>query len=117
MHWRKRRIDQGTRGRHRGTAYVHFSKARGSVDNPAPPDGLAAAQQPVDSPWTTRRPPPDHRSAVAHELHRLWGQPVLDEKHLIQPEEQRQERSFLVMTKNLRARELLQDRLSPVFVT
>jgi len=46
------------------------------VDNPASPDsGLAAAQLPVDSPWTTRRPPPARRSAVAHEPHRL-SQPV-----------------------------------------
>lgn len=47
--------------------------ARGSVDNPALPDsGLAAARLPVGSPWTTRRPPPAHRSAVAHESHRLY---------------------------------------------
>jgi hypothetical protein len=57
--------------------HSRFGTARGSVDNPALPDsGLAAAQLPVDSPWTTRRPPPDHRSAVAHEFHRLQGQPV-----------------------------------------
>ena len=60
-----------------GMAFV--GSARGSVDNPVMPDsGLAAAQIPVDSPWTTRRPPAAHRSAVAHEFHRLQATETIE---------------------------------------